>query len=85
MSINVWCGIIDERLIGAFMIQERRRIDHYLHFLEDDLPTLLDDVPLKDDECGYNTMAHLHALVDKIFYIEIIRTARLKEVQVFFG
>lgn len=45
-SVNVWAGIIDDHLIGPHIIPNRFTAAHYLEFLEDTLPELLDDVPL---------------------------------------
>jgi len=45
-SINVWCGIVHDQLIGPFIFQERLTGQTYLQFLEEELPTLLEDVPL---------------------------------------
>lgn len=43
---NVWCGIIHNQLIGPFIFQERLTGEAYLQFLQEELPTLLEDVPL---------------------------------------
>lgn len=45
-SINVWCGVIHDKLIGPFIFQERLTGQAYLQFLQEELPTLLEDVPL---------------------------------------
>lgn len=45
-SINVWCGIIGNCFIGPHELPARLNGDMYLHFLENTLEELLDDVPL---------------------------------------
>lgn len=45
-SINVWAGIIDNYLIGPFRLPNRLTGALYRNFLENDLNTLLEDVPL---------------------------------------
>jgi hypothetical protein len=43
---NVWCGIIDDRVIGPFILEYRFTGQSYLAFLQNELPELLEDVPL---------------------------------------
>ncbi|XP_071056600.1 uncharacterized protein [Onthophagus taurus] len=45
-SINVWCGILNDQLFGPFVLDGRLTGEGYLHFLEDHLEEILDDVPL---------------------------------------
>lgn len=45
-SLNVWAGIIDNYLIGPFRLPRRLTGELYRHFLENELNTLLEDVPL---------------------------------------
>lgn len=45
-SINIWCGIIDNVIIGPYELPGRLNGNQYLQFLQNDLPNLLDDVPL---------------------------------------
>lgn len=45
-SINIWCGIIDNFLIGPYQLPQRLNGEQYLQFLENDLLYLLDDIPL---------------------------------------
>lgn len=45
-SVNVWCGLIHNRLIGPFILPARLNAEFYLHFLQDELPQLLEDIPL---------------------------------------
>lgn len=44
-SINVWAGIIGDRLIGPHILPNRLTGARYLAFLVNDLSVLLDDVP----------------------------------------
>lgn len=45
-SVNVWCGLLYNRLIGPFILPGRLNAEFYLHFLQEELPQLLEDVPL---------------------------------------
>lgn len=45
-SINVWAGIIGDFLIGPFVLPGRLNGQNYRNFLENDLPNMLEDVPL---------------------------------------
>lgn len=45
-SINVWCGIVGDYVLGPYELPPRLNGPLYLHFLENVLYTLLDDVPL---------------------------------------
>lgn len=45
-SINVWCGIIGNKLIGPYFIEGTLNGLKYRDFLEDELPSLLEDVAL---------------------------------------
>ena len=45
-SVNVWCGIIDDQLIGPHIFEESLTGEVYSSFLVDDLPALLEDVSL---------------------------------------
>lgn len=46
-SLNVWCGIVGDNLIGPYFLQPRLNGEAYLNFLRDNLPDLLEDVPLR--------------------------------------
>lgn len=46
-SCNIWAGIIGDYLIGPMFLPDRLNGQNYRNFLENDLPTLLDDVPLE--------------------------------------
>ena len=45
-SINVWCGIVGDFLLGPYEIPSRLNGESYLYFLENVLPTLLEDIHL---------------------------------------
>jgi hypothetical protein len=45
-SINVWTGIIGDVLVDSHVLPQRLTGNSYRHFLENDLPTLLEDLPL---------------------------------------
>lgn len=47
-SINVWAGVIGDRLIGPYVLPQRINGQTYLAFLQNVLPELLDDVPYGD-------------------------------------
>lgn len=46
-SVNVWAGIIDNILVGPYILPNRLNGPEYLRFLREVLPDLLDDVPLQ--------------------------------------
>lgn len=45
-SVNVWCGIIGNHLVGPFVLEHRLTGQLYLNFLQETLPLLLEDIPL---------------------------------------
>jgi len=45
-SVNVWCAVLDDQLIGPFVLDGRLTGEAYLRFLQEELPRLLEDVPL---------------------------------------
>lgn len=47
-SVNVWCGILGGRIIGPYIFDQHLNGATYLQFLEDELPILLEDIPLED-------------------------------------
>lgn len=46
-SVNVWCGIIGDKLIGPVFIEGTLNGEKYRNLLQDELPILLEDVPLE--------------------------------------
>lgn len=47
-KVNLWTGILNGKIIGPIELPENLNGTNYLHFLREDLPTLLEDVPLAD-------------------------------------
>jgi len=45
-SVNVWCAVLDDQLIGPFILEGHLTGEVYLRFLQEELPQLLEDVPL---------------------------------------
>jgi len=45
-SVSVWCAVLDDQLIGPFILEVRLTGEAYLRFLREELPRLLEDVPL---------------------------------------
>lgn len=45
-GVNVWCGIIGDKIIGPYFFEGNLTGRRYLEFLREDLPLLLEDVPL---------------------------------------
>jgi hypothetical protein len=45
-SLNVWVGIIENHLIGPYVLPRRLTVDGYLQFLNEVLPELLEEGPL---------------------------------------
>lgn len=45
-SVNVWAGIIGDYLIGPFFLPARLNGQYYRQFLEEELPGLLEEVPI---------------------------------------
>ena len=45
-SVNVWCAVLDDQLIGPFILEGRLTGEAYLRFLQEELPRLLEEAPL---------------------------------------
>jgi len=45
-SVSVWCAVLDDQLIGPYILEGRLTGGAYLRFLQEELPRLLEDVPL---------------------------------------
>ncbi|KAL7639566.1 UNVERIFIED_CONTAM: hypothetical protein RMT77_010067 [Armadillidium vulgare] len=52
-SINVWCGLLDNMLIGLYFYHENLNSERYLEFLETTVPDLFRDVPLHKSQDLY--------------------------------
>ena len=44
--VNVWCGVIDNQLIGPAVLPNRLTGRAYVDFLQNELPLLMEEVPL---------------------------------------
>jgi len=44
--VNVWSAILDDQLIGPFILEGRLGGEAYLRFLQEDLPRIFENVPL---------------------------------------
>ncbi|XP_067204331.1 uncharacterized protein [Linepithema humile] len=49
-SINVWAGIFANRVIGPYFLPAHLNGQRYAEFLENELPILLEDIPLRERE-----------------------------------
>lgn len=47
-TVNVWCGILNGKIIGPFFFEGTLTGEKYLEFLTDNLPILLEDVPIQN-------------------------------------
>jgi len=45
-SVNVWCGVIDNQLIGPAVLPNRLTGRAHVDFLQNELPLFLEEVPL---------------------------------------
>ena len=52
-SANVWCAVLDDQLIGPFILEGRLTGEAYSRFLQEELPQLMEDVPLNKRGCMY--------------------------------
>jgi hypothetical protein len=57
-SLNVWCGIIDDKIIGPYFIDGHLNGNSYANLLEHTLGPLLEDLPLitRRTMCNISTM-----------------------------
>lgn len=74
-SINVWCGILGGQIIGPFIFNETLNGERYLNFLRNELPLLLEDVPLairrdmffQHDGCPAHFSLNVQDFLDKTY------------------
>jgi len=52
-SVNVWCAVKDDQLIGPFILEGRLTGEAYFRFLQEELSRLMEDVPLNKRGCMY--------------------------------
>lgn len=45
-SVNIWCGVLDNRLIGPHVLPHTLTGEYYLDFLQNMLPVLLEDADI---------------------------------------
>jgi len=45
-SVNVWFAVLDDQVIGPFIFEGRLTGEAFIRFLQEELPQLLEDVPL---------------------------------------
>lgn len=45
-SINVWCGILGQTIVGPYFYEGTLTGERFLHFLQNDLEEMLDNMPL---------------------------------------
>ena len=57
--VNVWCAVLDDQLIGPFILEGRLTGEAYLRFLQKELPRLLEDMPF--NKRGRNDGAPPHS------------------------
>ena len=50
-SVNVWCGVLGKKLIGPFVFDNNLTGNTYEAFLRNELPGLLEDIPLMIRSC----------------------------------
>ena len=53
-SIKVWCGVIGDQLICPYIFPQRLTVDICANILQDELPALLENVPLQTQWQMYN-------------------------------
>lgn len=74
-SVNVWCGILDGRIIGPYIFNESLTGLNYLNFLNNELPVLLEDVTLdirrsmlfQHDGCPAHFAVNVRQFLDERF------------------
>lgn len=74
-NVNVWCGIIGDKLIGPHFIHGHLNGEKYQQLLEDVLPTLLEDVPLdvrqtmwfQHDGCPAHFAVRSREVLDRLY------------------
>jgi len=55
-SVNEWRAVLDDQLIGPFILEGRLTREAYLRFLQEELPQFLEDVPL--NKRGHTYIQH---------------------------
>jgi len=47
-SVNIWCGIINNQLVGPFILEGPLTGEIYLRFLQEELSLLMENIPLRN-------------------------------------
>jgi hypothetical protein len=68
LSVNVWCSLIRDQLIGSFVLEQHLTADNYLNFLMNELLLLMGDMPLETRYwiLFFSMMGYLHISVVKL-------------------
>lgn len=74
-SINVWCGMLGNQLIRPYFINDQLTGQKYVNFLNDTLPSLLENVPLnirtqiwyQHDDCPAYYARNVRQVLDRKF------------------
>lgn len=74
-KVNVWCGIVDTHIVGPFFFQENLNRFLYADLLKNELPRLLEDIPLQlrlnmwfqQDGCPAHTSVIARHQLNRIF------------------
>ncbi|XP_066153268.1 uncharacterized protein [Euwallacea fornicatus] len=74
-TLNVWCGIVEGKIIGPYFFEQPLNGERYMEFLSDFLPTLLDNVTLRTrqtmwlqhDGCPVHYHRHVRRFLDEKF------------------
>ena len=53
--MNVWCGVLCNRLIGPFVFDNNLTGNTYQAFLSNELPGVLEDIPLTRSQIYFKT------------------------------
>lgn len=84
-SLNLWAGIVGNQFIGPTILPNRLRGASYLNFLQEELPELLEDVPLEtrgsiwfmQDGAPPHTTLAVQNYLNEEFQGRVISTGRL--------
>jgi len=62
-SVSVWCAVLDDQLIGRFILEGHLTGEAYLRFLQEELPRLLEDVSLNKRGLCTSNMTELFLIL----------------------
>lgn len=48
VKVNVWCGILKDRIIGPFFFEGNMNANNFMEFLEGELSAVIDELPLAE-------------------------------------